>query len=254
MSHKHPSLIEQNQALSAYFDALLREESTQEPAGRDTELAEGPQAPPVIAPPVVAPVELPQEAPAEPAVEVPVQTQPPAAAPQEGPPEWAEERFQALLFKAGGLTLAVPLAELSGIQVWSKEAITPMPGHVAWYLGLMNYREHSVPVIDTAQLVLPEDRLARLTQPAEERISRVVFIDGGRWGLACDQVDEVVSLDHDQVRWRTSRTRRRWLAGTVIEHMCAIIDPPAFAQMLASGIEDRPDSAEADAAPPPSDR
>jgi len=49
----------------------------------------------------------------------------------------------------------------------------------------------------------------------------------------------VLRLTPDQVRWRTERTRRRWLAGTVIEHMCALIDPPAFAEMLrTSGAAD----------------
>jgi purine-binding chemotaxis protein CheW len=108
----------------------------------------------------------------------------------------------------------------------------------------MNYRERSVPVIDTAQLVLPEDRLQRLVGEPQDRITRIVFIDEGRWGLACDQVDEVISLTQEQVRWRTSRTMRRWLAGTVIDHMCAIIDPPAFAEMLATGLEDAPDGTE----------
>jgi purine-binding chemotaxis protein CheW len=70
----------------------------------------------------------------------------------------------------------------------------------------------------------------------------VVFIADGTWGLACDELAQVVTLRPDEVRWRTSRTRRRWLAGTVIEHMCALLDPPVFADVLASGLEDMPDS------------
>lgn len=154
-------------------------------------------------------------------------------------PEWGRERFQAMLFKVAGLTLAVPLAELSGVQEWDPDTVTPMPGHAHWYLGLMDYRGHSVPVVDTCHLVLPEDRRGKVAAPAE-RVRRVVFIDDGRWGLACDDIDEVVTLAPEQVRWRTSRTRRRWLAGTVIDHMCALLDPPAFARMLATGLEDEP--------------
>jgi len=230
MSNKHPTLIEQNQALSAYFDALLRED--EEEIESETAVQTREQTAPVIAPPVIAPLEVPQVEP---------QTAVETEAAEEGPPAWAAEEFQALLFRVGGLMLAVPLSELHGIQVWHGEKVTPMPGHVDWYLGLMTYREHSVPIIDTAQLVLPEDRLARLTTGAQERVNRIVFIDEGRWGLACDDVDEVITLTRDQVRWRTSRTRRRWLAGTVIDHMCAIIDPPAFAEMLATGMEDLPE-------------
>lgn len=232
MSNKPPSLIEQKQALSAYFDALLREEGA--PESSETALAEASQQTPVVAPPVVAPVAIPE-------VETAQQAPAPVAV-DEGYPDWADNTFQALLFRAGGLTLAVPLVELHGIQVWHGEKITPMPGHVEWYLGLMTYRERSVPIVDTAHLVLPEERLQRLEADPSSRVTRIVFIDNGRWGLACDQVDEVLTLTREQVRWRTSRTKRRWLAGTVIEHMCAIIDPPAFAEMLATGVEDLPEA------------
>ena len=228
---KHPSLVEQKDALSVYFEALLREEAQPEADWPMPELSEPPVVP-LLIPPVIAPVQVPET------VETPL------AQAIDGPPEWAESRFQALLFKVAGLTLAVPLVELSGIQEWDGDKVTPMPGHVSWYLGLTQYRDRTVPVIDTAELVLPEDRLQRLQLTPQERIQRVVFIDDGRWGLACDEVAEVITLDHEQVRWRSNRTKRRWLAGTVIEQMCAIIDPPAFATMLATGMEDVPDADE----------
>jgi len=237
MSGKRASVVEQNQALSAYFEALLNDEADMQPQRQEpvAEVAVPPEPvleTPVIAPTIVVPLEVPEE------IEQPVQQE--VLPRTDAMPDWAEHEFQALLFTAAGLTLAVPLSELSGIQVWHGEKVTPMPGHAEWYLGLMEYRERSVPVIDTAQLVLPEERLARLSGDPRERIGRIVFIDGGQWGLACDSVDQVITLSHEQVKWRTSRTRRRWLAGTVIEHMCALIDPPAFAEMLATGLEDLP--------------
>jgi purine-binding chemotaxis protein CheW len=225
---KHPSLIEQKEALSAYFDALLQEPE-EEQGNAEVELKQEPELPPVVAPPVVVPLSVPE-----------VKTEVPVVPAEEGRPAWGEQEFQALLFKAGGLMLAVPLVELSGIQEWEPDKVTPMPGHVEWYLGLYTYRERSVPIVDTAHLVLPEDRLQSLSQDPNERLSRIVFIGNGRWGLACDEVSEVITLTEEQVRWRSSRTKRRWLAGTVLEHMCALIDPPAFAEMLASGMEDVP--------------
>jgi purine-binding chemotaxis protein CheW len=130
---------------------------------------------------------------------------------------------------------------LSGVQEWHDSAVTPMLGRIAWYLGLMGYRGHQVPVVDTAQLVLPPDRLANLIATDRGRLGHVVFIEDGQWGLACDSVEDVISLNLDEVKWRSSRSKRRWLAGTVLEHMCAIIDPPAFADMLRTGMTDRYD-------------
>lgn len=215
------TLVDQKDALSVYFDALLRE-----------------------APPVEEPAPAPVQTPAP--VTTPVETPAVVAAtyddaapqPADVRPAWGEGRFQAMLFKVAGLTLAVPLSELHGIRECDQEKVTSMPGHVAWYLGLMTYRGRQVPVIDTAQLVLPDERRSALTEDPFERIERVVFIGDGGWGLGCDQVNEVISLEPDEVRWRTERTRRRWLAGTVIKHMCALLDPGAFAQMLAAGARD----------------
>ncbi len=205
------TVVAEKDALSVYFEALLRE------APGELELPVEVETPAVVAaaPPVLS------------------------APPEEGPPEWGRKRFQALLFKVGGLMLAVPLIELAGVQEWHAEKITPLPGHMPWYLGLMTYRDHSVPVVDTAQLVMPEDRQANLA-PWQERLRHVVFIGNGSWGLACDELAQVVTLNSDEVRWRTSRTKRRWLAGTVIAHMCALLDPPVFADVLATGLEDAP--------------
>ncbi|MEW6646984.1 MAG: chemotaxis protein CheW [Pseudomonadota bacterium] len=202
------ALVAEKDALSVYFEALLREA----PPELDIE---------TITAPAIAPVAAPVRS--------------------EGRPAWGDETFQALLFRVNGLTLAVPLVELSGVQEWEDGKVTPLPGHVPWYLGLMQYRERNVPVVDTAQLVMPEDRQANI-RPWQERLRHVVFIADGTWGLACDELAEVVTLRPDEVRWRTSRTRRRWLAGTVIEHMCALLDPPVFADVLASGLEDMPDA------------
>lgn len=216
-SDKVRAVVAEKDALSVYFEALLREPQLE------------------IAEPIVESV---VEAPVAPVVEVaPVEA--PAILQAEGQPQWGEETFQALLFRVAGLTLAVPLVELSGVQEWEEGKVTPMPGRVPWYLGLMLYRERNVPVVDTAQLVMPEDRQSGLT-PWQERLRHVVFIGDGRWGLACDELAQVVTLRPDEVRWRTSRTKRRWLAGTVIEHMCALIDPPVFADVLATGLEDMP--------------
>ena len=233
--------VEVEAAVAAVEPELRVSEPVAEPAVAPAEPAVTTVAPPVApAEPTVTTV-APAVAPTEPAVATAIEStttsehvgEPTAT---ERLPRWAEGRFQTLLFRVTGLTLAVPLVELSGVQVWARDQVTPMPGHADWYLGLMEYRGRQVPIIDTALLVLPADRRLRLPEP-EERLQRVVFIADGRWGLACNEVAEVIALEQSAVRWRTQRSRRRWLAGTVIEQMCAIIDPPAFAEMLANGVE-----------------
>ncbi len=149
-------------------------------------------------------------------------------------PDWSIPEFQALLFAVSGLKLALPLSELNGIVEWGDEYINELPGHASWYLGLINHLGQNIPVIDTLQQVVPKERwpAEHLEHPC---FKHIIVIDKGRWGLACEQVLEIITLKTEQVKWRTSRTRRRWLLGTVIEEKCALLDSSEFASMLETG-------------------
>lgn len=232
MNSEQKVIIDEREALSAYFKALLSEEEQQ-------------QVNVVVAEPVaeimpeVIPdaIEVVQEVETvQPVAEIETAVEVETVVKNEPIPEWGQEKFQVMLFKVSGLSLAVPLAELNGVQEWEEGAITPMPGHAPWYLGLVNYRDKQVAVIDTAKFVMPQDRQDMVSEDINERLHRIVYIGDESWGLACDEVAEVITIEPEQVRWRSNRTSRRWLAGTVIEQMCALIDPPVFAEMLASGM------------------
>ena len=147
-----------------------------------------------------------------------------------GRPSWAQERFECLLFKVKGLTLAVPLVELGGIIKIDKEP-TPLFGQPDWFIGMLRSNNMNVSMVDTAQWVLPP----ALANKASEPYQLIIRIHESVWGLACNEVDRSISLEPEQVRWRTTLGTRPWLAGTVIEHMCALIDAAAFARLLQEG-------------------
>ncbi len=109
--------------------------------------------------------------------------------------------------------------------------VTPMPNHRPWFLGLREHLGHQVKLIDVANVVLPAERAS-----AGYDLGKVILIDEGRWGLAVTEVAEVITLSAEAVKWRKREAAagdpRAWLAGTVIEHMCALIDSEAFAGML----------------------
>jgi len=254
-------LVDQKLAVSMFLDSLMREPEEELPT---VPLAETvPFEKPVISVPILTPADIAVDlSPVEEEIavvpevipEVVVETsievvQDVALAEAEqteteteiagGRPEWASEPFQVMLFNVAGLSLAVPLVELNGVVEWTGE-VTEMPGHSPFYMGLMTHLDKSIPVVDTARLVLPAEKLGQLAgDDPKERVKRVVLIDEHRWGLACDEVNEVITLEPDQVRWRSSRTKRAWLAGTVVEHMCALVDGKAFSAMLEDGSHKR---------------
>jgi len=146
-------------------------------------------------------------------------------------PDWAAAPFQCLLFKVSGLTLAVPLVKLNSVMPWT-DKITQTPSKTRWYLGLVQSHEANVKVIDTALMVLPENRRNSIDLAPSHRFSHILLVDNYNWGLACDAIGDVIWLDKHKVKWRTDKTRRPWLAGTVLEQLCAIIDTEVFAQMM----------------------
>lgn len=156
----------------------------------------------------------------------------PQAQPQKSVvPEWAEQRFQCLLFKVSGLSLAVPLVKLNSVIAWD-ENITETPNQTDWYLGLIQHLQKQVKVIDTALLVLPENRREALELASADRLGHILLVDDYKWGLACDSIGDVVWLTKDEVKWRQNKQTRPWLAGTSLQHLCAIMDTDVFANML----------------------
>lgn len=197
-----------------------------------------PPAPPVA--PAALPVQVPVPArapvsePVVPPVDVPVveavpEPQRPVRRPwaDNGRPHWAQDRFDCLMFRVSGLTLAVPLVDLGTIQQLTDQ-LTPIFGQVDWMMGLLPVNGASIRTVDTARVVMPE----RYTPELQQQYQYVVTLFGSHWGLAADSVAEAVNLAPDQVKWRSQRSRRPWLAGTVVEHMCALLDVDALRELL----------------------
>jgi len=150
---------------------------------------------------------------------------------QSAVPEWAEQDFQCLLFNVSGLSLAVPLVKLNSVIAWD-ENITETPNQTDWYLGLIQHLQKQVKVIDTALLVLPENRRDALELASADRLGHILLVDDYKWGLACDSIGDVIWLTKDEVKWRQNKQTRPWLAGTSLQHLCAIMDTDVFANML----------------------
>lgn len=187
---------------------------------------------PVAPPPVVQKAEV---VVAPPVVDVPpaVVVKPVNTWAENGRPHWAQTRFECLMFKVGGLMLAVPLVDLGTIQRMT-DALTPIFGQADWFMGIMPVNQVSMRVVNTAKIVMPE----RYTPDMLDGYSYVITLFDSHWGLAADGVAESITLQPDQVRWRTQRAKRAWLAGTVVDHMCALLDVGALKELLSSA--DRP--------------
>ncbi|MEG9624484.1 chemotaxis protein CheW [Pseudomonas sp. HMSC08G10] len=149
----------------------------------------------------------------------------------DGRPAWAAEPFECLLFDVAGLTLAVPLVCLGSIYSLAGQELTPLFGQPDWFLGILTCQAGNLKVLDTARWVMPD----RYRDDFRQGLQYVISVQGYEWGLAVHQVSRSLRLDPAEIKWRSQRGQRPWLAGTVIEHMCALLDVAELAELIASG-------------------
>jgi len=259
-----PEIVESAEVMDEFQAAVLEEQA------RDAQKAARPVAAPVVAPVAKAPVTLleepravvstlapllqtqlltvpePQapapapvvEEPEEPQVLVPPLVEvhlppnnPPPPVETDGRPAWAAEAFECLLFDVAGLTLAVPLVCLGSIYSLAGQELTPLFGQPEWFLGILPSQAGNLKVLDTARWVMPD----RYRDDFRQGLQYVISVQGYEWGLAVHQVSRSLRLDPNEIKWRSHRGQRPWLAGTVIEHMCALLDVSALAELIASG-------------------
>ena len=234
--------------IQSYLDGLLREatenlaEAPQPQPQRKIEqsavvlpFAEPPQSLPILelpkvvepaAEPIVEVVVAEPEVTVDVAVETPVEVESaPVASAIDAP--LFDEPFECLLFKVGGVKLAVPLVSLGSIYPLAE--LTPLFGQAEWFMGLMKVPDRQLRAVDSAKLVMPE----RYQPSMAEEYHYLLSIHGVDWALAVDDIESSVTLRPEQVRWRTKRGARPWLAGTVVDQMCAILDLDQMAKMFA---------------------
>lgn len=142
---------------------------------------------------------------------------------------WSDAPFECLLFDVAGLTLAVPLAALGTIHSFEPSELTPLFAQPDWFIGILPVQSGNLKVLETARWVMPE----RYTASMRDNLKFVISINGFDWGLAVHQVRHSIRLEPHQVKWRTQRGQRAWLAGTVIEHMCALLDVEVLAKLIS---------------------
>ncbi len=212
-------LAEPDQAVYDYLDSLLREVGE-----KREDLPEVPQATEVAE---IRPEPLLQDE--QEIVTVPGEVEEAVAEGAALVPEWAEEPFQCLLFTLRGMTLAVPLLSLDSIMKWEEE-VTPIPGQPDWHMGVVLHRDQQVVVVDTAQLLIPE-RLGRADEK-RERGSHILVIGGGTRGLACDSLAKPITLRKGDVRWSVAGGSRPWVAGTVVEKLCILLNVDYLLRMI----------------------
>lgn len=145
-----------------------------------------------------------------------------------GRPFWAEGEFDCLVFDLQGLKLGLPLVSLGSIHTLTISSVTALPGQGRQFMGSIAIFGQQFTVVDSAELVMPE----RASPEKRAQYRYIVTLDHSRWALAISGIENAKRFHPDAVHWRTVRTQRPWLAGTIREEMVALMDPSALCELL----------------------
>lgn len=152
-------------------------------------------------------------------------------------PEWAQEDFDVLLFDVCGLKLAVPMETLGRIIKVEHET-NNLIGRPDWFIGAYSEAEQRLFVVDTAKYIMPEKGF----DLGEEGYDYIIQLQRTQWTLACKNVQTTVRIQPDQVKWRSAQGKRKWLAGTVVDHMCALLHVDSLVDLLEGEVPSEPES------------
>ncbi|GAB0109665.1 chemotaxis protein CheW [Pseudoalteromonas distincta] len=149
--------------------------------------------------------------------------------------KYFDSEFQALFFEVAGLTIAVPLKALGGIHQLGE--VNHLFGKPKWFKGVMLNRDENLNVVDTACWVMPEKYDEKLESSLNYQY--LITLGDSRWGLLAEKLINNITLSKEDVKWRTDKSKRPWLAGVIKEKMCALIDVDNLNILLEKGLDSR---------------
>jgi purine-binding chemotaxis protein CheW len=114
----------------------------------------------------------------------------------------------------GGLRFALDARRVSAVLP-EQTPVTRYPRQPDFVLG-------AVEAMGRKSLVMRLDRVVFEADRGGDR--RVVLLDGGRWGIACETVEGEAVWPDASIRWREAPGERPWLAGTQRAERVAVLD------------------------------
>ncbi len=130
--------------------------------------------------------------------------------------------FKVITFGFGGaMTLAIPLAQVRRVACWP-EKTHQLPGQRSWLIGsVFEDPGSSYMLVDTHSLIFSSNHESGRSSG---EMTRVLVLNDSKWALAVGSVGEIVSLNAQDVDWRSGVRRNLWSIGVVKESMASLLN------------------------------
>lgn len=137
--------------------------------------------------------------------------------------------FACQVITVAGIKLALPLSSFTQVFPWP-EVLKPTnsKNYIAGHI------QHGACVFDIVDLsgLIMDRPITELVEDDESSYSHVILLQDGSTCLPCDETLEVVTVNPDKVCWRTSNSKRAWLAGTIKDEQLALLDADKIMRLL----------------------
>ena len=142
------------------------------------------------------------------------------------PMSLARELFplQCLMFWVAGNHLSVPLIGMKSVLPWT-DCLTRLPGSPNWELGLLNYHQRNIRVVDSNQVL-------QIKHDADCAPAHVVVLGDEDWAITCDRLGNVVSLEYADIQWSQNQ-EEAMSYGTIRNSLASLLNPDAIIKRLS---------------------
>jgi len=130
-----------------------------------------------------------------------------------------DSSFNVSVFLVSGLKLAIATDKISKVlNIPSSVSLLDMKSKQNVH-GLLENGSSTV-VVNTSALVMPNmSDHGKANKPG-----KIIIIKESNVGFTCDVEIESFQQNKNEIRWRTEKTKRKWLAGTVVSRQMALLD------------------------------
>jgi len=134
--------------------------------------------------------------------------------------------LQCLMFKVAGNRLSIPLIEMQSVINWT-DNLTRLPQDPDWVLGILKHRDHNIRIVDSVSIL-------QIKSDKSVTPGHVLVIGDEKWAITCDQIDEVVTLEYEDIQWNTNVDNTLTL-GTIRNSLASLLSLQGIVHRLESG-------------------
>ena len=146
--------------------------------------------------------------------------------------------LECKLIKVDGINMALPIANIANVIAWPGNVYLPADKHDC-VVGLMAYKDMAIDLVPILLLIKPDEKDAATLESFKGEAKTIIILQDSEVGLICDEAEENIVLNKDDICWRGEESKRKWLAGTIKEEGLALLDAEEIIAMMAGNDDGR---------------